>query len=352
MATIPQIRGALLEEAILFLLDKAGYKTVEVSPSAVGLKHGHSGLEVEGRGAWHQIDALVTPTYSLPFTHPIRLMIEAKCYKKHKIDIKTVRNTIGVQKDISENYFTLKQSSKSTSHIQIPRYNYLSAIFSTSGFTRGAFNYALAHQVFLIQYKDVPIIQPLIDVIRELDEIHIVKSDIAKIRYLFRKKFRPYSNPASTDTDIRPDEYLTSKGVELIDSAVDKITQNIGGSYFGLLQGIWPLHLLTDEPLPKEAFTQDIIKCKITSIGSSKELWKFTPLDYKKGHRNYFEIEFSLPVEITQLIIKNWENPTAIANLKRNNFSFINLSGIIGGIHRSIRLELDENWLTNYLGHK
>ena len=44
MAKIPQIRGALLEEAILFLLEKVGYSIVEFNPS---LSPEETGLKVE-----------------------------------------------------------------------------------------------------------------------------------------------------------------------------------------------------------------------------------------------------------------------------------------------------------------
>lgn len=52
MANISQIRGALLEEAILFLLEKFGYITIEANPAIPdsSLRGGHSGLDVRGRG--------------------------------------------------------------------------------------------------------------------------------------------------------------------------------------------------------------------------------------------------------------------------------------------------------------
>ena len=60
LVNISQIRGALLEEAILYLLEKVGYETIEVdSPNTDnGLRVGHYGLEVRGHDSWHQIDTL------------------------------------------------------------------------------------------------------------------------------------------------------------------------------------------------------------------------------------------------------------------------------------------------------
>lgn len=45
------LRGMLLEEAILFILSKTGYKPVVASNGDLTLNDGSSGLEVRGRGA-------------------------------------------------------------------------------------------------------------------------------------------------------------------------------------------------------------------------------------------------------------------------------------------------------------
>lgn len=50
MASIHQIRGALLEEIVLFLLARSGYR--EVQQGEEGTRHGRAGLEVEGEGLY------------------------------------------------------------------------------------------------------------------------------------------------------------------------------------------------------------------------------------------------------------------------------------------------------------
>lgn len=82
MATVAQIKGAIFEEAVLFLLEKVGYKTVRHPADSVDtsdLRNG-TGLKVQGRGAWHQIDALAEQEQTPAFTFPLRLLLEAKCY--------------------------------------------------------------------------------------------------------------------------------------------------------------------------------------------------------------------------------------------------------------------------------
>ncbi len=59
MASIHQIRGALLEEIVLLLFDRSGYRRVQAGEE--GTRNGRAGLEVEGRGSPDQIDALVSP---------------------------------------------------------------------------------------------------------------------------------------------------------------------------------------------------------------------------------------------------------------------------------------------------
>src|SRR6478609_3069628 len=99
------VRGALLEEFVLYLLEKVGYRVVKAGEH--GTYKGATGLEVQGRGERHQIDALAAYDHSPAFMYPLRLLVEAKCYRgRYPVQIGVVRNAVGVHKDISENYFT------------------------------------------------------------------------------------------------------------------------------------------------------------------------------------------------------------------------------------------------------
>lgn len=347
MATITQIRGALLEEAVLFLLGNVGYETYDLAAllphQLQHMRAGHSGLEVRGRGTWHQLDAFAFWKHSPAFMYRLHLMVEAKCYASHRpVGLEVPRNSVGVLKDISENYFTNYTRSGDT--FRGPRYNYTAAIFSTSGFTQGAVEYAVAHQVFLIQYENVPTIQPLIDAILEFDEECINlrgKGTIAAARAYYRRCLS-----ANADVVDRPVE-LTERGQALLCGPVAEACRAIHGSYFGMLQGQWPLHLLRRNPLPPEAFLEDIVQCRVH--GSELGEWKFVPTQFEPEHPAWFELEFSLPPLIAELVEDNWDDPVAVANLKQQHFSFIDLSGVIGGIRRSVRLQLDREWIEDYI---
>lgn len=345
MANITQIRGALLEEAVLFLLRKVGYETYDptvLTPLNRDMRAGKSGLDVRGRGTWHQLDAFALWKHSPAFMYPLRLMIEAKCYASHRpVGLEVPRNSVGVLKDLSENYFTYPMRGES---FQGPRFNYAAAVFSISGFTKGAVEYAVAHQIFLIQYEDVPAIQPLIDAILAFDEDCVVlrgQRAVSAARTYYRSCLEEHP-----DIEDSPPE-ITDAGRRLLSGSITQTCHAIGGSYFGMLQGQWPLHLLRSEPLPPESFENDLVRCRVR--GNNQGQWRFVPLEIEPGDRGWFELEFSLPTLIAELVAENWRNPLAVAELKQQHFSFIDLSGVIGGVRRSVRLELDREWIETYV---
>ena len=338
---ITAVRGILLEEIVLHLLEMVGYRVVKAGEP--GTRAGHSGLEVQGRGEWHQIDALAAFDHTPAFMYPIRLMVEAKCYARKRTGIEIVRNAVGVLKDISENYFTFQPGAD---EIKFQRFNYHSAVFSTSGYSKNAERYAIAHQIFLIQYANVGVFQPIIQGILNLREEHfrLGALDESGIGKTLRKYFRVFTQ----DIYRRDDTPFTGAGTEYVFAAITRPLSLIRGSYFGMLQGKWPMHLLSRRELPPELFVErDSLRCRVT--GGDGGNWAFVPVDYDQDHRNWFRLEFDLPDQIAQLVRAAEGDPDRVADVKRRHFSFISLSGRIGGVRRQIRLELDEGWLDNYL---
>ena len=333
----------MLEEAVLFLLKKVGYKIVR-SPSdsidSSDLQVNSSGLEVQGRGAWHQIDALAEQDQTPSFMFPLRLLVEAKCYPNQRVGIPIVRNSVGVHKDISENYFTKHRTTGEQSSI---RFNYQSAIFSVSGYTKPAIDYAVAHQIFLIEYKGIPVIAPVIRAIEQLETESLTQRAIGDISGV-RNKFRDVLEGQFSDEHL--ESHFTPQGVESIQEA-SRGLNNIGGSYFGMLQGRWPLHLLTQNELPAGAFENDILQCRLQ--GNREGNWRFTPSSYERGDPNWFELQFFLPVELAEKMSSHWENREFVARTKSEHFSFIAMSGKIGGIWRNVKIQLDQEWLRHYL---
>jgi hypothetical protein len=340
MVTIYQIRGAILEEAVAFLLKMVGYVLVE--PGAPGTRKGPSGLDVQGRGCWHQIDNLAVFDGTPAFMYPLRLILEAKCYgNSRRVGVDVVRNAIGVLKDISENYFT-HQTLGDNEEIQIQRFNYHSAIFSTSGYSSVAQKYAIAHQVFLIDYKEIDAITSLIDSICKIELNHFNETEI-KHPGKIKKYFAILLENSSQDDEFQP---LSEPGERIL-RVVEETLHAIKGSYFGMLQGRWPLHLLSAEPLPEELFRNtDVVRCHVYGYSSHK--WSFSPINVNEDNPNWFKLEFKLPEEIANLVASSWDDPVGVAHTKEQHFSYMQLSGKIGNIHRRVKLELDREWIQEY----
>lgn len=163
--SIHQLRGALLEEAILFLLKSSGYDPITAAGGDPMLRDGPSGLTVLGRGAAHQIDAVADFKISPPFSHPQRLLLEGK-FHESRIALPTLRNAAGVIKDVSEGWTV---AGRSGGAIPRSRFHYLYAVFSVSDFTTGAQDYAFAHDIFLLPLRRSSFFRPIVSAIEAVD---------------------------------------------------------------------------------------------------------------------------------------------------------------------------------------
>jgi hypothetical protein len=73
------LKGYLLEEVVASLISKAGYRLLtdpRDDPHDLSLMG--NGLQVRGRGGYHQADVLGELSWAAAFGNPIRLFIEAK----------------------------------------------------------------------------------------------------------------------------------------------------------------------------------------------------------------------------------------------------------------------------------
>jgi hypothetical protein len=143
------LAGYILEEMLAYLLRNAGYRLLtDESQDPHELANRHHGLIVRGRGAEHQVDVLGELSWIPAFTYPLRLVLEAKC-RIGKTDIATVRNMVATLLDINQNNMPSRLGSGAA---PMPRakYAYVGAIFSASGFSSHAADFALAHAISLI----------------------------------------------------------------------------------------------------------------------------------------------------------------------------------------------------------
>lgn len=171
MISAPQVRGMLLEEATLYLLEASGYRTVTKTSKDNTLAKVSSGmgLAVKGRGGVHQIDAIADYLLVPPFSQPQRLLVEAKCLAD-QVGLSLINEAIGVFKDLCE-FWTVSSSKKhatSKRGAARSRYHYQYALISTSGYTLPATELAFAHDIFLIQVTNSRYFQPVINAIKRV----------------------------------------------------------------------------------------------------------------------------------------------------------------------------------------
>jgi len=200
-----QLKGMLLEEAILYLLRTSGYNPILHARGDPTLNLGKSGLEVKGRGTEHQIDAIADFKLAPPFSNPQRLLIEAK-FLKSKTDLSIIRNAAGVLKDVSENWVVDKVVGKD---IAKKRYHYLYAIFSVSDFTKNAQDYAYAQDIYLLPLRRTIFFQPVISAINDVTAEQIIpRPPLRKVREYIRNELLNAVEYA--DAENIPDELQQS----------------------------------------------------------------------------------------------------------------------------------------------
>jgi hypothetical protein len=347
MASIPQVRGALLEEIVVLLLTRSGYR--HVRPGEEGTRGGGAGLEVKGRGSWHQIDAFVAPVHLHAFIHPIRLIVEAKCYEERVVDIRTVRAIVGTLLDISQNYFSEVMGGL---EVQVQRFNYHAALFSASGYSTEAEQYAAAHQVFLIDYTNIPTIRPVIDALFTLDEDDLQGGNVARLHEI-REGFR------SAASGRRPEEVevgFTNAGRTKLRDTLMPAVRGIHGSYYGMIEGIYPVHLLARQAIPRNLLLQnEPIPCRIR-VSADNQVWAFEPSDSEEGAPGFFRLEFRIPMFIAEIlaardrrVMEDQPQWLQIARLKERRLRFVDVTGPIGDRVVTFRLTLDRDWLQEYI---
>ena len=144
MVTRSVLRGYLLEETLAWLLRHSGYELlVSDEQDPIELESHGGDLRVRGRGTTHQVDVLGDFAFTPAFSLPVRLFLEAKFYQTRcRLDV--VRNAYGVLEDVNQN-FVHQRSSRPRR-----RFQYCYSLFSASGFSQQAQDFALAHQISLV----------------------------------------------------------------------------------------------------------------------------------------------------------------------------------------------------------
>ena len=329
MARIQNVRGMLLEEALLNLLESSGYKTIDTPGVDPTLGDGPAGLKVRGRGSDHQIDAIADFRIHPPFSHPQRLLAEAKCFdSSDKVGLPIVHEAVGVLKDVSEHWVTTGKTFPKA------RYHYQYAIFSATGYTSDAQRYAFAQDIYLIPLAASQFLTPVVEAIRGVGQTNPneIAVEMKRLRAAVRGAIR---------FGIGPDgELAAASGDQLtgLDAFVTACRE-IRFALLAVLSGRFPVFLVPNPEIHDEGVREQYL-VRIFR-GPNDRTWY---LREREGNRNLFS--FDLPQE---LFLRDADEgaltPIAALRMKEAEMDSFQALYVEGETIRVITFQLDMPWL-------
>jgi hypothetical protein len=322
-----QLHGSLLEEAILFLLRSSGYDPVIVAEEDPTLNPGHSGMEVRGRGAFHQIDAIADFKVPPPFGNPQRLLLEAK-FQAERVGLPVVRNAAGVLKDVSEGWTV---STGQAAAVPRSRFHYLYALFSASDFSGPAQDYAFAHDIFLLPLRRSSFARPIVTAIESIDIEQV--SDRPKLSAVRRWLRTRLLDGISQDV---PDA-MSGSLISALKTVVDVCKKQTFG-FVTMFGGQFPAFLVAAPGyIPAQQDWTLTVRIRL-----HQGEWYVENLD---GERIF---SFDLPERIFELHEENGRITREAAaeikgDLMRSFYAFYRFEGDV----RLLQFRLDEEWFTS-----
>jgi len=335
MITPQQIRGLLLEEAVLHLLRKSGYRTVDEPGSDPTLLRGGAGMFVRGRGGNHQIDAIADFVVHQPFSNPNRLLNEAKCYFRRDVRMPEIRNAVGVLKDVSEHWIPAPLPV-----IARKRYHYQFAMVSASGFSKDAQAYAFAQDVYLIPLGNSRFFAPILNAIRLATRSPfgpfqriVADGGMRQLREIIRGSLRGYGANIDRSTEGNWDWLRLPPFIQACSTLNYTLLGVLGGQFPILLA---PSARMRHGDIPDHVFVR---------IVWDQHGW------YLRDERGRELFSFDLPLELLNLFSEQGVlSQERALSLKSEFMSFFQAVQTEGNRARVISFELDHNWFEQIRG--
>jgi hypothetical protein len=285
-------------------------------------------LEVRGRGERHQIDAVADFAIAQPFSHPQRLLVEAK-FMGSKVGLPIIRNAVGVLKDVGE-YFVPATGSTSAKH----RYGYRYAVFSASGYSPQAERYAFAQDIYLIPLDGSPFLSPVLDAIDNLEATDFGGQVDIELQRL-RSEFRKFLKGEAIDFNVADlQEEAKQKLRQIADNA-----RRIDGALLAMLENRFPIFLVPQSPEILRSI-DDVTRVRIFWDDRG---WYLSRAD---GRRNERLFSFDVPPDLFKLYDKQGAlTPLQTADLKERFMSDMQAIHVDNGRTRILRFILDQEWL-------
>jgi len=326
MPTSAQVRGMLLEEALLYLLRNSGYKTIEDFNNDETLQRGSAGIELKGRGGVHQIDAIAEYVVTPPFSYPQRLLVEAKSFLRpnQKVGIQVVRNAVGVLKDVNE-YWVSRGQHLSNKR----RFHYQFAIFSSNGYTIDAERYSFAHDIYLIPLANSTHFQPINRAIQNFNDNELVR-DLSEAREVIRLTLR-------SENEIFPNLAGTNpEGRNLLQQFIHSC-RIVGYAMLAVLDKRFPVFLV---PNPNINIAQ------LPDTVSTRIYWDENGWYLNRANPDEELFSFDIPFEMIKLYTEGKIlKPERAVDLKIDHLSEIQAIVSMNNRIRLITFRLDEDWI-------
>jgi hypothetical protein len=236
------------------------------------------------------------------------------------------------------------------------RFNYHAAIFAANGYSENAEQYALAHQVFLIDYSHVAAMRPVVDALLnlEIEDVQELaqrggKRNLTTIRQRFRMVLENEGIDAARNV-------FSERGIQKLNEQLIPAVRELRGSYYGMIEGLYPVHLISRREIPARLIRERAtIPCEIR-VSEDEQIWAFEPSEIPEDSPDFFHLEFTIPEFIADMLnartAQEQERDARwiqVANIKQQYLRFVDVTTISEGQLLGFRLALDLNWLNRYL---
>jgi hypothetical protein len=283
------------------------------------------------------------------FTFPLRLIVEAKA-RNAKSGIDDVRNAVGVVSDVNQNF----TSGAPAHRALLQKFSYRYALFSTTGFSEPAAEYALAHQISLVDLSAVD----FADIAQLAEDVTSALwaggppgrggGFVRRLRTRMRIELGTWPQEVFPPHETELAEF--DPGWRMVREALRARVDAIGELFVGMANGPYLLLLRARDPqLAIELFEQEPLQH--VSIHWSREVqegtrWSIT----MPGAGDEVELNFALPDPVAAWIF----DPDADARRRAMQFkeqflSTITIYRYVGGRDRLYRLrfsreQVRESW--------
>lgn len=332
-----QVRGIIFEIITLRIVLDSGYKLIDIEDidGHKYRKRRKRFVEIQGRGTWHQIDIPCDSLFNPSFIYPIRLFGEVKFYsassnnRSGRISKELIREFIGVKEDITQNFFVASRKNVSIKEKRWRRTEVF-AYFSANGFDAEAEKLAYAHGIKTISYENQPLLKALKEKTEEYAK-HLVNSySDRSIESIIDDL---YDALILGRQDIRTSRRLPIEGFS-------SDVCSIKTSLIATTASGFTVHILSEHPFPDGMFT-DSDEAYISIFSNDGEWYFVFRSNYiaQTEGRIAARYYFSMPNEVLEdkIVIGN----KIVYPRKAEVFGELNISRMIKGIERSIKLKFD-----------